>query len=513
MPSKTRRHSALSPATLNHRIHEKLSERYRAQITTESVHTVYGSDRFFSAEDKELQCRLEILDLQWAKAVQEDTVHQDDEQARDVDKIFDVEDPSIPPRLCSICALDYKWQDNKDEEEEEKEVKETPKDHKVREENYRVNIWEYHRRRTQLLKRMQASARNRLRHSLRREVLTLLWEDHGSPEIATDKGNYYQEQKRSKIDRATLQSILLTLRRKHRHTDNGFERALYKTYGWDRRGTPWLGLQHRGKVKNLLRSAFSWHGREEMEAVYLIPRSLGGSMMGYLFGAEVVLEINTGRNGFWLPSDAARKFEQGKVIFVPAGRPKSNPGVQQWKIMLSHPADYDREHESDGRLSICSLRGVHGRKLDFPNDYRPRTAYFYFRYLLAVVQLARHYSPHAGSAESIDELWRAKWPRGQFICEEFMRALIEEYGDVIPLKVQRAMLKRRIPTMAHRDIEYGDGWSSRAADLAAAVEDMGYESDLEYQSKVHKYEADEYYCSDDEDEEVYVDPAVAYESI
>lgn len=44
----------------------------------------------------------------------------------------------------------------------------------------------------------------------------------------------------------------------------------------------------------LLLTAYHGHGSEGMEAVYLIRRSLGGNMMGYLFGAEVALEINNG---------------------------------------------------------------------------------------------------------------------------------------------------------------------------------------------------------------------------
>jgi hypothetical protein len=135
-----------------------------------------------------------------------------------------------------------------------------------------------------------------------------------------------------------------------------------------------------------------------VKAAHIFPLSLGQRVMTYIFGPEANGEINFTKNGLFLPPLVGSAFDRHQIVIVPV---EGNMKPQEWKILVLNKGGlWNIKITSRGK----TFGDLHQAKLQFPanNDFRPRTRYFYFHYVLAMLRIGRRkQKERAGSSSQM----------------------------------------------------------------------------------------------------------------
>src|SRR5437016_1259602 len=102
--------------------------------------------------------------------------------------------------------------------------------------------------------------------------------------------------------------------------------------------------------------------------------------MTYIFGPEAEYEMNSAKNGLFLPRVIEEAFDKYQLVIAPADA-DSKP--REWKFLV-----LDRSGlwnvEAVPRTTFGKL---HQSRLRFPDRiaFRPRARYLYFQYIMAML--------------------------------------------------------------------------------------------------------------------------------
>ncbi|EFE43308.1 hypothetical protein TRV_01977 [Trichophyton verrucosum HKI 0517] len=247
-------------------------------------------------------------------------------------------------------------------------------------------------------------------------------------------------QKREKVlnfpktnNRATLRAayvdLFLSIRGKtSRDKQNDFIASIKAAYGSKQLG-------NQTTYCNVLTGG--WHVRQYFVAAHIFPLSYGQQAMDNIFGKDVHGEINTARNGLFLPSEFEQAFDAYQVVIVPYGPVTSEP--REWQVILL-------DHSGLKDVPVCGMTfaQLHQKKLIFATDARPRARYFYFHFILAMIS---HYRAHksVGVVKSelpdsmIPSLTRAWGSEGSYLADNVIHGFIEKVGHEIPAELQKNM--------------------------------------------------------------------------
>lgn len=121
-----------------------------------------------------------------------------------------------------------------------------------------------------------------------------------------------------------------------------------------------------------------WHMREYFVTAHIFSLSYGQQAMNHIFGKDAHGEINTARNGLFLPVEFEKAFDTYQVAIVPYGPTTSQP--REWQVIL-----LDHSGLKDVRVSGMTFGQLHQKKLIFATDARPRARYLYFHFILAMI--------------------------------------------------------------------------------------------------------------------------------
>lgn len=159
--------------------------------------------------------------------------------------------------------------------------------------------------------------------------------------------------------------------------------------------------------------------RAEAKAAHIFPLQLGQAVMTYIFGPKAENEINSTRNGLFLPGAIKEAFDKHQVVVVP--KDLSQP--RTWKWMVIDKTGLWRNIATES----ITFGELHGRDLIFPDEVtRPRARYFYFHYLMAMLILG-HKEPAA--ARELALVWTAQGPH---LREGMIRAFVEGLKHMEP---------------------------------------------------------------------------------
>lgn len=174
-----------------------------------------------------------------------------------------------------------------------------------------------------------------------------------------------------------------------------------------------------------------WVAKAVLKAAHIVPLSVGQESMNYIFGKDAKGEINTARNGLWLPANFEEKFDNLQIAIVPAGQFSAGQ-IRQWQVFI-----IDQDGIGNGTAyGTKRFKDIHGTKLVFRNDAQPRARYFYFHYLCAML----HYSQkmkekgqtmNDNAAAEMPELSRAWGSEGSYLRENVILGFIERLGDSV----------------------------------------------------------------------------------
>jgi hypothetical protein len=226
--------------------------------------------------------------------------------------------------------------------------------------------------------------------------------------------------------RAAYFELLLSMYEKtSRRSQPGFAKDIMENYGTKKEAD--------GKHSLVWCPSFGeWVVRESRIAAHLFPLSLGQSTMTYIFGPDSKGEINSAKNGLFLPKRMEDAFDDHQLVIVPAeNAPPSQ--VREWRYLVVERNLLDVAIEGKTKF-----RDLHNQNLQFQpgNSFRPRPRYLYFHYILSMLLLnkakVRGVTPGAIPDLQAPELTRAWGTKKRYLRANVMVAFIEAIGHDLP---------------------------------------------------------------------------------
>lgn len=98
--------------------------------------------------------------------------------------------------------------------------------------------------------------------------------------------------------------------------------------------------------------------------------------MDSIFGEDVAGELYSVRNGLILSAQMEKAFDNGQLSIVPS---KLEPNEYELRVM-----DKGILKRAIPELN-CTFFEVHGRKLQFLNNNRPRRRFLYFHWIMCLI--------------------------------------------------------------------------------------------------------------------------------
>ncbi len=224
---------------------------------------------------------------------------------------------------------------------------------------------------------------------------------------------------------AYLELMLSLLNRTSRAQQGSFVEDLRSAYGHKK----------EGKVLHVWCPVTGdWEPRASVKAAHIFPACLGQSMMSYVFGPDADRELNSAKNGLFLPHTIEEAFDRHQVVIVPGAGPKG------WKFMV-----LDRSGLWTARTGTKkTFADLHNEELQFRsgNDFRPRARYLYFHYLLAMLRIGRSGVEEKAiflkqvteaATPALLEVWASggKYMRGNMI-RAFIEGMAHEWPELDP---------------------------------------------------------------------------------
>ncbi|KAK2753575.1 hypothetical protein FQN54_007352 [Arachnomyces sp. PD_36] len=171
-----------------------------------------------------------------------------------------------------------------------------------------------------------------------------------------------------------------------------------------------------------------WIDQDAVRAAHIVPSSVGQeeSMM-YIFGKDTKGEINSARNGLWLPTNFEKKFNNFHIVIVPAEE------FREWKVMVLDRDDFGDVAAYHGGKTYNEMDGM---KLVFQNSARPRARYFYSHYLCAMLHHCRKMKGNGltmdgNAAAKISELDKAWGFKGSYLRKDVMLGFMDRLRDSV----------------------------------------------------------------------------------
>ncbi|KAI0887589.1 uncharacterized protein GGS22DRAFT_186423 [Annulohypoxylon maeteangense] len=145
---------------------------------------------------------------------------------------------------------------------------------------------------------------------------------------------------------------------------------------------------------------------QDMRTLPLVSPRFGDGFMRTTFGDKYANDMYSARNGLAFPYPVKQALEAGALVIVPAIPNKpSYADVEAWEN--ARPRDYKfrvtkPEIESFTRqhYHVFEIASLDNRKLTFRNNFRPRTRFLYFLFMMTMFRRAK------GAGPSDNDLFR-----------------------------------------------------------------------------------------------------------
>ena len=218
-----------------------------------------------------------------------------------------------------------------------------------------------------------------------------------------------------------LELILSMLTRTSRSGQSAFNGALMDAYG----------AKKVGSVQHVWSAVGEWLPKANAKASHIFPLSLGQPTMTYIFGPDTENDINSARNGLFLPPVVEEALDAHQLVIVPAESGK-------WKFMvLDRGGLWNTKVLGSAGGTFAQLHNTQLVFLD-GRDIRPRARFFYFNYILAMLKISRRPAKErAGISKHMAEFTGPKLTKvwatgGGYMRDNMIRAFVEGIGHDNP---------------------------------------------------------------------------------
>ncbi|KAN0079559.1 hypothetical protein V8E54_004773 [Elaphomyces granulatus] len=248
--------------------------------------------------------------------------------------------------------------------------------------------------------------------------------------------------------RAAYLELVCTLQAKtSRRNQSFFVSSLREHYGHDKKG-------ELVRVWNVITGSSTI--RDFMTAAHIFPLSLGQKSMDYIFGEDAEDELNTARNGLFLPTLVEKAYDKHQITIVPDG-PQTDP--QDYKFLVLDKGGLWNQPTAQDEKTPFSV--LHNRRLRFQpgNNFRPRARYLYFRYVLAMLIHFRSRQAKQGSHNQqlpeteMPELSRVWATEGKYLRKNLILAFIEGIGHGLSAEDTESILRHSSEDVAANEAD------------------------------------------------------------
>lgn len=204
-----------------------------------------------------------------------------------------------------------------------------------------------------------------------------------------------------------------------------------------------------------------WINKPDTKVAHIVPLSVGQAAMTYLFGEDAKWEINTAKNGMWLPPKVRDMFHKRELVIVPVDTTKE---PLEWKMLVvGLEVVWD-----ETAYWIVKFGDLHEKRVAFHESAQPRARYLYFHYLCAMIHRSRDIRQPNGSAADISELSRAWGSNASYICKNVIAAFVRQLRDAIPAEALKDIRRKRCT----------EGISENEAEkMVASIENLDFDSE------------------------------------
>lgn len=170
--------------------------------------------------------------------------------------------------------------------------------------------------------------------------------------------------------------------------------------------------------------AKQWIDPENLIAAHIVPHSLGGLNVAYLFGLdpeEGYEAIWDARNGIMLSNKVEKALDAARIVIVE----DENPDELKLVVLDENLMDYKINAEKPLRFL-----DVHNQRLEFVTDARPGRRHLYLHYLLTLFRRKR-FNVEGWETDTTKVVSGYIWGSpGPWLRRSIIQALAFEIGDV-----------------------------------------------------------------------------------
>ena len=176
-----------------------------------------------------------------------------------------------------------------------------------------------------------------------------------------------------------------------------------------------------------------WLSPSSITCAHIVPFSFDTKDMAHMFGSDEP-PLTSRRNGLNLQKAIEKAFDNCWITIVPLDSVESSP--TEWKVVLLKTGIGDNVFFEDKLQNtsqrLWRWRDIDGRKLSFPNDYRPARRFLYMRYTLA--WLHAESNGWVGFKEKVPsgQVWASPNKPDGYLRKSILLELGKKTGDKLP---------------------------------------------------------------------------------
>ncbi|RJE20901.1 hypothetical protein PHISCL_06769 [Aspergillus sclerotialis] len=178
-----------------------------------------------------------------------------------------------------------------------------------------------------------------------------------------------------------------------------------------------------------------WLPREYVTASHIFSYKRGQNTMDAIFGQCEEPELFSPKNGLLISKNVEAKFESGLFVIVP-DLPEEPTAEMITRWQQDEPREYklkiiERDSAKLNRPVVdlnITWKELDGKRLEFRNNFRPRSRYLYYHYCLQILRLA-YTERFKGEIIRETKLEKPFWGSpGKYVKRNMLLAFVEEVG-------------------------------------------------------------------------------------
>ncbi|KAL6806995.1 hypothetical protein GGI42DRAFT_366729 [Trichoderma sp. SZMC 28013] len=164
-----------------------------------------------------------------------------------------------------------------------------------------------------------------------------------------------------------------------------------------------------------------------MKVAHIVRYNVGEPFVRHLFGlpGDKDGHLMSDNNGIPMCERYEKAFKDARLVVVPDVQPDGNPRKDCWKVYCLDDPD---THKPSNWIPMG--RELHGRSLQFRNDFRPSSRYLYFAFCMSILRRQRHQAPGWWRDYLIDGPGKAWETPGTYLCTSTLRRLARQVGHL-----------------------------------------------------------------------------------